>query len=1142
MTSARPSRHPIQSLLATQFLGAFNDNAWKLIVAFLAIRALEARFIGSAAEFQRQSQFQTTLAFVALTLPLVLFSLPAGLLADRVSKRTIIVGLKWVEAGLMILATLALALFPGNTLPLLVVLGLLGAQSALFSPAKYGILPELLPHENLSKGNALLEMWTFVAIILGTAAGGALLDLSGSRAWLCGGLLTAAAVTGLVFAYRIPPVPAARSEGNLGGTLRVSWQAIRAGRILGLAVGGSVTYWTIASLLGQNILVYSRTVLGLSDTYSGFPLAAFGLGVGLGSLLAGRLSGEKVEYGLIPLGALLMALTSCLLSLASPGFAGLLFFMAVLGIASGLVVVPLNALIQWRAPTQHRGGVIALANVFVFSGILAGSLAATLLAQLGLSPELILAAASVAIGLGTLWALWVAPDALLRLALILLTHTFYRLDVLGRRQVPKEGGALLTPNHVSFVDALMIVASLDRPIRFLVEQSYFDYWFLKPFMNSLGCIPISSSGGPRVILRALREAGRCLDEGELVCIFPEGQITRTGTLLPFRRGLERIGKNRKAPVIPVYLDRLWGSIFSRSGGRFLFKVPREIPYSVTVAFGAPLPSGSSAGQIRQSVMELASSAWATRRKSMQPLHRAFVRNARRGPFALALADTLTPRVSRLKALAGAVSLARALGPHWEGQARVGILLPPSVAGALANLAASISGRASVNLNYTAGKSGMESMVRQAGLSSVVTSRSFVEKAGLGLPQGIAALWIEEVAAGISGWKKLTSLVASVLLPVGALERWSGAGRQTRPDDVATVIFSSGSTGEPKGIMLTHYNIASNVEALTQVMRATSEDRLLGILPFFHSFGYMSFWFAAQKGLALPMHPNPLEAPAIGGLVQRYGVTILLATPTFLRLYLQRCTPAQFGSLRLVLTGAEKLPLQLALAFEDQFGIRPLEGYGCTECSPVVAASVPDFRGRGYFQPGSRRGFVGPPLPGVAIRIVDPDSFEPISGQGSGMLLVKGPNVMKAYLGREDLTRKAIRDGWYVTGDIAQVSEDGFLKITDRLSRFSKIGGEMVPHGRVEEALQEAAGAQQQIFAVTSVADPRKGESLAVLHTYEEERIPELLRALGSMGLPNLYVPRQDRFVKVDELPMLGTGKLDLREVGRLAKEAFESPG
>jgi acyl-[acyl-carrier-protein]-phospholipid O-acyltransferase/long-chain-fatty-acid--[acyl-carrier-protein] ligase len=436
---------------------------------------------------------------------------------------------------------------------------------------------------------------------------------------------------------------------------------------------------------------------------------------------------------------------------------------------------------------------------------------------------------------------------------------------------------------------------------------------------------------------------------------------------------------------------------------------------------------------------------------------------------------------------------------------------------------------------------MSSAARQAGLRTVVTSRAFLEKANVELPDGVTPVWLEDVAADIGRGARLFAGLLALCAPVRLLERVCGAVRRPTVDDIVTVIFSSGSTGDPKGVLLSHYNIDSNVEAAAQVFRITGDDRLLGILPLFHSFGYMSLWFAVNQGMGIVFHPNPLDAAAVGALAERYRTTILLATPTFLQLYLRRCTPGQFGSLRVVLAGAEKLPERLAQAFEDQFGIRPLEGYGATECAPVIAASTLDYRAAGFYQPGSRRGCAGQPLPGVAVRIVDPDdphTLAPLPPSRPGLLLVKGPNVMSGYLGRDDLTAQVNRDGWYVTADIAVLDEDGFLRITDRLSRFSKIGGEMVPHGRVEEVLHEAAGKSEQVFAVTAVPDEKKGEKLAVLHTLDEAALPTVLEKLAASGLPHLFLPRREQFVKVEKLPLLGTGKIDLREVKRMATEAL----
>lgn len=726
---------------------------------------------------------------------------------------------------------------------------------------------------------------------------------------------------------------------------------------------------------------------------------------------------------------------------------------------------------------------------------------------------------------------------LLWFTIAVLRRTLYRLKVIGREHVPAQGGALLVPNHVSFIDALFLLASIPRPIRFIVEGTYFHKRLFRPFMQALGALPISTSGGPRVILRALRGAGEYLDRGELVCIFPEGQLTRTGMMVTFRRGMERILKGREVPILPVYLDRVWGSIFSRSGGRFFTKLPERIPYPVTICYGPPMPPSTPVPEVRRAVHNLSEPAWMARKPDCRPLHRTFIRAVRRWPFGFAFADASRPRVSRFKALTGAVALARALRSRWQGQDYVGILLPPSVPGALVNLAAALAGKTAVNLNYTAGRAGMTSAVKQANLRTVVTSRAFVDKAKLELPEGVEPIWAEDLASSIGILSRFWAMLLTMLAPARMLERSCGMKRKPMVDDIATAIFSSGSTGEPKGVLLSHFNLDSNVEAAAQVFRIEKSDCLLGILPLFHSFGYMSLWFAINHGIGTVFHPNPLDAGAIGDLVERYRVTILLGTPTFLQLYQRRCTPAQFGSLRIIVAGAEKMPERAAKAFEDHFGIRPLEAYGTTECSPAIAVSTLDFRAPGFYQPGSRRGSVGQLLPGMAVKILDPDTSEPLPPMKPGMVLLKGPNVMQGYLGRPDLTEQVMRDGWYVTGDIALLDEDGFLRITDRLSRFSKIGGEMVPHGRVEEALHEAAGVPGPVFAVTAVPDERKGERLAVLHTLDEEQLPAILERLAASGLPNLFIPRREYFIKVEQLPLLGSGKLDLRAVRKVAMDS-----
>ncbi len=723
--------------------------------------------------------------------------------------------------------------------------------------------------------------------------------------------------------------------------------------------------------------------------------------------------------------------------------------------------------------------------------------------------------------------------AILRGFLNVWVRLFHRIDSEGRGHVPRTGGALLVSNHLSLVDALLLQAVCRRPIRFLMYKDYYERPWVRPLASWLRVIPISSRQRPREMIHALREASNAIQQGELVGIFAEGQITRIGQLLPFRRGFERIMKDVEAPIVPVCLDGVWGSVFSFEQGRFVWKMPRRIPQPVVVKFGKPLPHTASPQDVRRAVQELSFLAWRKRKATMRPLPRALIATARHHPFRPALSDARVPKLTLGGLLTKSVYVARRLRAHWQDQPMVGILLPPSVGGALVNYAALLMGKVPVNLNYTASTEILDACVRQCGIRNVVSSKAFLERLKLKVPA--PTLLLEEVLARPRLLEKLAALALGWLLPARGLEKALGCAKPVQMDDLATIIFSSGSTGDPKGVMLTHYNLVSNIEQIEQIFALGPRDRLLGILPFFHSFGFMgTVCLPVVLGAQVVFHPTPLEAEAIGDLVRKHVLTFLLATPTFLQLYLRSCEPEDFGSLQYVIAGAEKLPERLATAFEEKFGLRPFEGYGCTECSPVVAVNTRDFRAAGIRQVGAKRGKIGHPLPGMTIRIADPATLTPRGPSEPGLLLVKGPNVMKGYLNRPDKTAEAFHEGWYITGDIATEDEDGFLQITDRLSRFSKIGGEMVPHIRVEEALHQAAHATEQTFVVCGVPDPKKGERLVVLHTLAEEPLKATQARLSQLDLPNLWIPRPDQFYRVPAFPLLGTGKLDLRRVKEMA--------
>jgi acyl-[acyl-carrier-protein]-phospholipid O-acyltransferase/long-chain-fatty-acid--[acyl-carrier-protein] ligase len=933
---------------------------------------------------------------------------------------------------------------------------------------------------------------------------------------------------------------------------------VRRDRALTLAFLGNTYFFFLGQLLQLNVFFYGAQILHLDEIGIGQLSIALALGIGLGSAAAGYLSGGKIEYGLVPLGALGMSLVSAGLSVPGLSVPAALVRLSLLGFTGGFFIVPIAALLQHRPDPAKKGEVLAAANLLSFVGIFLASGAYFLLADVaGLSPVRIFLFGGLLTLAGAIYVLFLLPDALLRFLLWCATHSFYRIRIVGRDHIPAKGGALFVCNHVSWMDALLLIASTDRPVRFLMFKDIYEQAWMKPFARILGVIPISSEQRPREMLKSLQTATDAIRNGEVVCIFAEGQITRIGQLLPFRRGFERIMKDVAAPIIPVGLDGVWGSLFSFHKGRFLWKLPRRFPYPITINYGEPLPSTATPFQVRSAVQELLVEAWQARKARMRPLPIAFINTARNHPFRFAMADAQNARVSFGAALVRSIFLARRLRKTWSGQTMAGVLLPPSVPGALVNHAALLLGKVPVNLNYTVSEETLASCIRQCNLKTIVTSKVFLDKLKLKLP--CETVLLEDVVGGAgcarpgkqkeqgvaelrppTFGEKFVVLLIAWLVPDRFLPRLLGAERKTRLDDLATVIFSSGSTGEPKGVMLSHYNVGSNVEQLEQVFGLGRRDGVLGILPFFHSFGFTgTLCLPAALGVGVVYHPNPLEAKAIGPLVRDYRLTFLLATPTFLQLYLRGCAAEDFGSLRVVMTGAEKLPDRLAAAFEEQFGIRPLEGYGCTECAPVVAVNTHDFRSAGFRQIGAKRGKIGHPLPGVSVRIVSPE--HPLSGENlppgqPGLMLVSGPNVMLGYLGKPEKTAEVLRDNWYCTGDIAAIDEDGFLQITDRLSRFSKIGGEMVPHIKVEEKLHELAGSTEQFFVVAGVPDEKKGERLVVLHKLADEKLALCLEKLAQCDLPNLWKPRADQFFHTENFPLLGTGKLDLRKVKELAQK------
>ena len=1118
------------ALIVTQFQGAFSDNALKWLAIFLITQA-----VTSAGERDRLVMIVGGLFAV----PFILFSMAGGFLADRFSKRRVILGVKVFEIFVMLLALAGLA---GHHLYLTIFcVFLMGVHSAIFGPSKYGLLPELLPEKKLSWGNGVLEFGTFIAIIAGTVAGGIFCKIFSTQPAWSGVILIALAFAGLGTGQCITKVPAAdpqkKFRANFVAELWTQVKIIRRDRPLWLALIGNTYFFFIAALIQFVIVIYAKDVLGISDSaQTSYLQAATAIGIGSGCLLAGFLSAGKIETGLIPLGAVGLTVCAALLGRTGISFVGVATNLSVLGFFGGFYIVPISAMLQYRPAPEGKGGVLAAANLISFVGIALASVVFGLLTTvLKLSPpQIFLVIAGLTLA-ATIYLLVLMPDALLRFGLWCLTHTIYRLRIVGRDHIPEKGGALFVCNHVSFADALLLLAATDRPVRFLMFKDFYEKPWVKPFAKIHKTIPVSSEQRPRELLTALKEASDAIRNGEVVCIFAEGQITRIGQLLPFRRGIEHIMKNVDAPIIPVALDGVLGGPASYRRGKFVHLLTSHVPHAVTVSFGAPLPPTTTPFAVREAVQELQVNAWQLRRARMKPLQRNFIQMAREHSHRFAFADATSGKISFGAALVKTIFLARRLEKVWLNQKMVGIYLPPSIPGALVNYAAFLCGKVPVNLNYTLSEPTLADTVKQCEIQTVISSRKFLEKIKLTPPGKI--IFLEDLAANPTLPEKISAFLLAKFVPAFLLERRFGSAR-VKMDDLATVIFSSGSTGEPKGVMLSHFNLIANIAQCGEVVALDESQRLLGILPFFHSFGFtVTLCLPFVLGTGVVYYPNPLDAKAVGAAVREHKVTVLLATATLLQIYLRGTAPEDFGSLTLVVTGAEKLPTPLAAAFEARFGIRPFEGYGCTECSPAVAVNTWDYRAAGFFQVGGKHGKIGQPVPGMCVRITEAEN--PWGGKilppgEAGMMLVRGPNLMLGYLNDPAKTADVLRDGWYCTGDVAFLDEDGFLQITGRLNRFSKIGGEMVPHLKIEDTLAELAGSTEAMFVVVGVPDEKKGERLVVLHRLADAALAVVLEKFAACDLPNLWKPKAGDFYRVENFPMLGTGKLDMRGVKETA--------
>ncbi len=528
-----------------------------------------------------------------------------------------------------------------------------------------------------------------------------------------------------------------------------------------------------------------------------------------------------------------------------------------------------------------------------------------------------------------------------------------------------------------------------------------------------------------------------------------------------------------------------------------------------------------------------------------PLLRQVLKQCRAGRKRRKLADSTGASLTGGNVLIRALALRQVLRREFLNvdEQYIGVLMPPTVAGAVVNLALALDRRTSVNLNYVLSPEALRQSMELAEIRHIITSRKVVDRLGIELE--VPVIYLEDVPPLVGKRDKAFAAALGMAAPISLIERTLGLN-EIMGDDIFTILFTSGATGEPKGVMLSHDNVRANCQAITDRFSIKQEDVLVGILPFFHAFGLtVTLWMPLISDAAVAYHTSPLEPDAIGKLTREQQGTILLATPTLLRLYARQISPEDFRSLTTVAAGAERLPLQIADQFEARFGTRPFEGYGVTETSPAIAFNVPQSRWNSPGPAPIREGTVGQPIPSVSVRVISRETGSDVSPGEEGVLWVFGPSVMRGYLKRPDLTQKVLRDGWYNTGDVVRIDDDGFITITGRESQFSKIAGETIPHLLIEEKIAEilvGSGDGDQHAAVTAVPDARRGERIVVVHTPLEITTGEIVEQLKEGGLPLLFIPSPESFVEVEAVPMLASGKVDLRALRSIAAHAFDEQG
>ena len=1190
------------ALLITQFTVAFNDNVFRWLL------------VPIGKEYANEDNIRL-LGGAFLIIPFLLWASIAGFITDRFSRRNTVIWCKAIELALLAIAVIVISFGPavpsenaGMPIKIILLLGilfLLGSQSTVFSPSKYGLIPDLVPEKSISAANGIVMMLTMLAIVSGMIVGGYVFAWTtlfehdtekgffvvgipgGNHVWITALVLVGMATLGLLTSFFLPKMkavdPAAKFPKNPLWQTGKDLAALFSYRALFWVAIASAYFWGLGALAQNNIDKFATEYLMVLQQHVTVLGAVLTIGIGIGAMFCGYLSAKRIEMGLVPIGALLMGLFILILGFtpnpnaaatvlkgegspwATPYIFGVVF-MFLAGLGAGLYDVPLAAYIQRNSPKAQRGRMIAAYNFCTFSAML-------LFTGLGWF------GAKVFSGLGGGYAslmIWIATGLItLAVAAMLfyvyagpfwvftlrsLVRILYRPKFIGTENVPAEGGALLVCNHISLVDGFALYSACPRPVRFVAHQDMVPRIFERCAQETklIRILP----GSPKNIIKAIREVREALQNGDIVGIFAEGGITRNGQMKAFEPGFLSMLKGVTAPdgspipVIPCHIGGLHESMFGYKYGDYtdgkVLRRPRKLISDVLIAFGKPMYSVQYPLQVQLAVQELGVDTYREHNKKRQPIPaRTLIRACKKRGNKMLYADSTGVELNGYKFLTAALALRNILNKQVldsrEKEPHVGVLTPMSVGGGILNAAFNLDRRVPINLNFTFGAEGINYCINQAGIKHVLTSRRVIERfPHFKTELNAEVICTEDLAAKLDKKTKLKYFLLAKFLPARLLEWRLGLTSPGAGEDLLTIIYTSGSTGQPKGVMLTNDNIAEVARGFVGAQRLTEKDTILGFLPLFHAFGLMgNFWLPILCGGQGVFHFSPLEPKKIAEMARKYPVTFMPSTPTFLRNFARACPKEDFERVPGIVCGAEKFPVDLIDAWHEKYGVRPTEGFGATELSPVMATCVPESRVSDTFHLYRKDGTIGRTLCNVVVKVIDLDTGEDMPPNGIGMIVAKGPTVMKGYYKQPEKTAEVIKEGWYTTGDVGKIDEDGFIWVTGRQSRISKIGGEMVPHILIEEeilkilseefaASSSEAESNEPPVAVTAVPHPTRGEQLIVLYRDASMNPEKLVERLLASDLPRIWIPRAEGFIKVDSIPLLGTGKLDLAAVKRMA--------